>query len=112
MNEPRVNERIRAREVRVVGPDGSQIGIKPLPEAQLVDLMRRYRRVVTVEEAVLDGGVGSAIAALAMDHELDCRLLRIGLPCAFVEPGSNEELARAYRLDADGILARIQERWS
>ncbi len=33
MNEPRVNERIRAREVRVVGPDGSQVGIKPLPEA-------------------------------------------------------------------------------
>jgi translation initiation factor IF-3 len=33
VNEPRVNERIRAREVRVVGPDGSQIGIKPLPEA-------------------------------------------------------------------------------
>ncbi|MBM3684513.1 MAG: translation initiation factor IF-3 [Actinobacteria bacterium] len=33
VNEPRVNDRIRAREVRVVGPDGSQIGIKPLPEA-------------------------------------------------------------------------------
>jgi len=33
VSEPRVNERIRAREVRVVGPDGSQIGIKPLPEA-------------------------------------------------------------------------------
>jgi translation initiation factor IF-3 len=32
-NEPRINERIRAREVRLVGPDGSQIGIKPLPEA-------------------------------------------------------------------------------
>ena len=31
--EPRINERIRAREVRLVGPDGSQIGIKPLPEA-------------------------------------------------------------------------------
>lgn len=32
-NEPRINERIRAREVRLVGPDGAQIGIKPLPEA-------------------------------------------------------------------------------
>jgi translation initiation factor IF-3 len=32
-NEPRINERIRAREVRLVGPDGGQIGIKPLPEA-------------------------------------------------------------------------------
>ena len=31
--EPRINDRIRAREVRLVGPDGAQIGIKPLPEA-------------------------------------------------------------------------------
>ncbi|HEX6417654.1 MAG TPA: translation initiation factor IF-3 [Acidimicrobiales bacterium] len=32
-NEPRINDRIRAREVRLVGPDGQQIDIKPLPEA-------------------------------------------------------------------------------
>jgi translation initiation factor IF-3 len=32
-NEPRINERIRAREVRLIGPDGGQIGIRPLPEA-------------------------------------------------------------------------------
>lgn len=85
--------------------------VKPLPEARLVEWMRRVPRVVTIEEGVLDGGIGSAIAALAMDHELDCRLLRIGVPCQFVEPGSNDELARIYRLDADGIVARIDERW-
>jgi translation initiation factor IF-3 len=33
VNEPRINDRIRAREVRLVGPDGNQLGIKPLPEA-------------------------------------------------------------------------------
>jgi len=32
-NEPRINDRIRAREVRLVAADGEQIGIKPLPEA-------------------------------------------------------------------------------
>ncbi|MGH9214416.1 MAG: translation initiation factor IF-3 [Acidimicrobiales bacterium] len=32
-SEPRINDRIRAREVRLVGADGQQIGIKPLPEA-------------------------------------------------------------------------------
>jgi translation initiation factor IF-3 len=32
-NEPRINERIRAREVRLIGPDGGQLGIKSLPEA-------------------------------------------------------------------------------
>ena len=31
--EPRINDRIRAREVRLIGPDGDQLGIKPLPEA-------------------------------------------------------------------------------
>ena len=33
VQEPRINEGIRAREVRLVGADGSQVGIKPLPEA-------------------------------------------------------------------------------
>jgi translation initiation factor IF-3 len=32
-NDPRINDRIRAREVRLVDPDGRQLGIKPLPEA-------------------------------------------------------------------------------
>ncbi|MBM3828003.1 MAG: translation initiation factor IF-3 [Actinobacteria bacterium] len=35
-NEPRYNERIRAREVRVIGPDGSQLGIKAVPDALLL----------------------------------------------------------------------------
>jgi translation initiation factor IF-3 len=33
VNEPRINDKIRAREVRLVDPDGNQLGIKPLPEA-------------------------------------------------------------------------------
>ncbi len=33
VNEPRINDRIRAREVRLVDPDGNQLGIRPLPEA-------------------------------------------------------------------------------
>ena len=31
--EPRINDRIRAREVRLIGPEGNQLGIKALPEA-------------------------------------------------------------------------------
>ena len=33
MTSPGINDRIRAREVRLIGPDGAQLGIKPLPEA-------------------------------------------------------------------------------
>jgi len=68
-------------------------------------------RLVTVEEYVLPGGLGAAVAEILADRELMVPLLRIGIPLGFVEPGSNEELERAYRLDATGILERLAERW-
>lgn len=102
-------ERLRAE-----GVDSGLVNLrqlKPLPEPALEEILSGCRRVAVIEEGVVDGGVGAAIAAFVSDRELDCRVLRIGLPCAFIEPGSNEDLCRAYRLDADGIVARIQERW-
>ena len=53
----------------------------------------------------------SALCALAMDRSIHPEWLSIGLPCTYVEPGSSVELARAYRLDAQGVLARIRARW-
>ncbi len=85
--------------------------LKPLPEEQLVNLMRDTLRVVTLEEGVLDGGVGSSIAALAIDNNVRCEMLRIGIPCKFVEPGSNSELCKVYGLEKTGILAKINKRW-
>ena len=85
--------------------------IKPLPEERLLDLITPYHHLVTVEEAVLDGGLGSAMSALLADHGEKKELLRVGLPCQFIEPGSNEELCRKYKLDAIGLISRIGERW-
>lgn len=85
--------------------------LKPLPEEFLSEELAGARRVVTLEEGVLEGGVGSALAALAADRGLSPEWLRIGLPCTFVQPGSNAELARLHRLDGPGVLARIAARW-
>lgn len=85
--------------------------LKPLPEESLVELLSAVPRVVSIEEGVLEGGVGSALASLVTDRNLDCELLRIGLPCQFVEPGSNEELCRIYGLDSAGIVEKIERRW-
>jgi len=101
--------------LRAAGVDAGLVNLrqlKPLPEPALEEILAGCRRLAVIEEGVLDGGVGAAVAAFVSDRELDCRVLRIGLPCAFIEPGSNEELCRAYRLDADGIVDRIRERWS
>jgi 1-deoxy-D-xylulose-5-phosphate synthase len=85
--------------------------LKPLPEEFLSEELAGARRVVTLEEGVLEGGVGSALAALAADRGLSPEWLRIGLPCTFVQPGSNAELAKLHRLDGPGVLARIAARW-
>jgi len=101
-------------ELQRQGTDAGLVNLrylKPLPEEQLLRLMSQVSRVVTIEEGILDGGIGSAIATLAVDHALDCEILRIGIPCKFIEPGSNAELCSIYGLDMSGILARIKERW-
>jgi 1-deoxy-D-xylulose-5-phosphate synthase len=85
--------------------------LKPLPEEDLAPWLATAERLVTVEEGVLDGGVGSAIASLVTDRGFDCDVLRIGLPCVFAEAGSNAELSAFHGLDTPGILERITARW-
>jgi len=85
--------------------------LKPLPEEALAEILVRAPRVVTIEEGVLDGGVGSAIAAFAADRRLTCEVLRIGTPTAFIAPGSQEELSRLTGLDLDGVLKSIRAFW-
>ena len=85
--------------------------LKPLRAEELRQVLGQAPRTVSLEEAVLDGGVGSAIGDLVHDHRIPTELLRVGIPCTFVEPGSNEELCRAYGLDADGVVARVLDHW-
>lgn len=81
--------------------------LKPLPEADLLALVGGVSHVVTVEEGVLEGGVGSAVSALMHRHRLSADLTQIGLPCVFIEAGSNDELCAKYGLDAAGIARQV-----
>jgi len=85
--------------------------LKPLPEEELIMILSRTLRAVSLEEAILDGGIGSSIASLIADKNLKCELLRIGIPCKFVEPGSNSELCEIYGLDMKGVITKIKKRW-
>jgi 1-deoxy-D-xylulose-5-phosphate synthase len=85
--------------------------LKPLPEEPLAEILHRALRVVTIEEGVLDGGVGSAIAAFAADRRIKCEVLRLGVECAFIAPGSQDELCQLHDLDVDGVLRRIRQFW-
>ncbi|GAG69187.1 unnamed protein product [marine sediment metagenome] len=85
--------------------------LKPLPEKQLVKIMGESKHVVTIEEYVLEGGVGSSIGDLILDNSIHVDLLRIGVPTVYAIPGSDEELTNLYGLDTKTIFNKIIKRW-
>jgi len=81
---------------------------KPLDTSLILDVARRTKRVVTVEENALWGGFGSAVAELLeSSHISHLQVERIGLPDEFVAHGLQGVLRAKYNLDADGIAQRV-----
>lgn len=85
--------------------------LKPLPDAELLAMLDGVAKVVTVEEGVLEGGFGSAVSSLLHRQGMKASLLQVGLPCAFIEAGSNDELSAKYGLDPAGIAKQVLARW-
>uniref|UniRef100_I2Q0J2 1-deoxy-D-xylulose-5-phosphate synthase n=1 Tax=Desulfovibrio sp. U5L TaxID=596152 RepID=I2Q0J2_9BACT len=83
--------------------------VKPLPEAQLLELAGRFPLWLTVEENVLQGGFGSAVLECLSDAGALAGLTvrRLGLPDEFVEHGSQKALRVLCGLDRDGIRAAL-----
>ncbi len=85
--------------------------VKPLPEEQILALVRKHRRILLVEENALAGGFGSAVLELLAGHDLlgGKKIRRIGLPDRFVEHGRQKELRSLTGIDAQGIYSRLKE---
>ena len=85
--------------------------LKPLPDAALLAMLGSVTKIVTVEESVLEGGFGSAVSSLLHRQRSRAGLLQVGLPCAFIEAGSTDELSARYGLDAAGIAEQVLGHW-
>ncbi len=82
--------------------------VKPLDSELIVDLARRIRRMVTVEENTLSGGFGSSVLDLLQKSGIsDIQVESIGLPDDFVEQGAQTILRAQYGLDAKGIAGQV-----
>lgn len=83
--------------------------VAPLDKEAICTLASRYRLVATVEEHVLTGGLGSAVAEIFSDNALGIRLRRFALPDSFfVEHGSQDAILSAYGLDAQSLCSAIE----
>ncbi|HEX8494110.1 MAG TPA: 1-deoxy-D-xylulose-5-phosphate synthase [Pyrinomonadaceae bacterium] len=85
--------------------------VKPLDAELLLALARTRRLIVTVEEAYLAGGFGSALMELLEENGLQdqVRVVRMGVPDRLVTHGDPKLLLAKYGLDADGIYTRVKE---
>jgi 1-deoxy-D-xylulose-5-phosphate synthase len=84
--------------------------VKPLDEELLDRLARQTGCLVTIEENALAGGYGAAVAEFLEDRGLgECRLLRLGLPDAFVEHGKRTDLLAGAGLGPDEIAQAVEE---
>lgn len=83
---------------------------KPLDVDLIGEWARRTSRVVTVEDAALAGGFGSAVLEFISDARLDdVRVRRLGVPDRFIEHGPIPLLHRLIGLDAEGIARSTEE---
>jgi 1-deoxy-D-xylulose-5-phosphate synthase len=82
--------------------------VKPLDEELLHRVFTQFKKVITVEDAAIQGGFGSAIAEFMVDHNYTSQLIRLGIPDEIVEHGEQKELYALCGIDANGILAKIQ----
>ena len=82
---------------------------KPLDEELLHEVGRKFKRVITVEDGVLRGGVGEAVSALFNSNGYDVKVQSLGISDRFVEQGTPAELYAECGYDAEGVLQAIVE---
>ena len=81
--------------------------LKPIDEDILDEVGRKFKRIVTVENGVKQGGLGSAVLEWMNDHGYQPEVIRLGLPDQFVEHGKVSELNKIVGLNPESIVKAI-----
>ncbi len=83
--------------------------LKPLDEEMLHEIGRKFQRIITIEDGVRNGGMGSAVMEWMEDHGYHPVVKRLGLPDHFVEHGTIAQLQAIVGLDKESIINAISE---
>lgn len=82
--------------------------IKPLDEKMMFQVLEKNVPILTIEEAVLQGGFGSAVLEFAHEHGFHHTVIeRMGVPDKFIEHGSVKELMRDLGLTKENVVNRL-----
>ena len=86
--------------------------LKPIDEDILREVREKFDTIITIEDGMISGGLGSAVAEWMADYEAKderrkTRVIRLGVDDQFVEHGSTKELYRLLKLDKEGICESL-----
>ena len=81
--------------------------LKPIDEQLLHEIGKRFTTIITVEDGVISGGLGSAVLEFMADNGYTPRVIRLGVNDQFVEHGSTKELYHLLKLDKEGICESL-----
>lgn len=86
--------------------------IKPVDRELIINTAKKCKNIVSIEEHNIIGGLGSTLSSVITDEELDVKLLKFGIPDAFVTcVGDQDYLRECYGLTVENISSKITEKF-
>ncbi len=83
--------------------------LKPWDEEMLHRIFQQFPHIITLEDGVIRGGLGSSVAAFTSLHGYGNKIKNLGIPDRFIEHGSKTDLYRLTGLDVEGIMKTVRE---
>lgn len=84
------------------------IYLKPIDEALLHEVGQKFKHIITVENGVACGGLGSAVLEFMADNHYTPQVNRLGIPDRFIEHGSIPELYQLCGIDCNSIATKLK----
>lgn len=78
--------------------------VKPIDEKAVISAAKETKRILTIEDHNICGGIGTFVAEIVAKEKLVCQLVKIGIPDEFAVFGSREEILTHYNMDSEGIV--------
>jgi len=82
--------------------------LKPIDNKLLKTIFTHFNKIITLEDASIVGGLGSAVIEYMNDNSYKAKVIRLGIPDRFVDHGTQEELYKECGYDATGIVTTVR----
>lgn len=99
----------KAREAGIDAAHYDMIFLKPIDEDLLREVAEKNCPIITIEDGVRNGGMGSAVEDWLQDNGYQCTVVRMGIPDNFVPQGTPAQLQQMCGFDSDAIFAAIKD---